>query len=252
MKAVILAGGYAVRLWPLTKYIPKPLLPVAGKPVIDYMLEQITQIEEIDKVIISTNARFENNFKYWLRGLPSRTKDILEIVIEPSCTQEEKLGAVAAIDYVINMKKLYDDLLVLAGDNLFEFQADRLIAYYKKISKPVIAFYNMVNMDHNSPCKYGLGILDQNNKVISFQEKPPRPFSSFVATGFYLYPPSVIGLIQHYLEDKNNRDAPGYFIEWLYKRTDIYGFVFDNAWYDIGSIESYNQVNERFLKKLMV
>lgn len=253
MKAIILAGGYATRLWPLTKHIPKALLPVAGKPVIDFMIEQITQVREVDEIIVSTNASFENSFRYWLRGVPQQVKSILKIVIERTRREEEKLGAIAAIGYVIEKEGLTDDdLLILAGDNLFEFRLVTLVDFYEKYRKPVVAFCNLESVDDKVKGNYGVGVLDKNNRVVGFQEKPPEPRSALVATGCYLYPAFIVKLIQDYLKDKNNPDAPGYFMEWLHRRTDIYGFVFDEAWYDIGSLESYDQVNEHYKDKVKV
>ncbi len=249
MKAIILAGGYAIRLLPLTKHIPKPLLPVAGKPVIDYILDQLNQIAEVDEIIVSTNQCYEANFRYWLRGLTSSTKKI-KVVTEQSIKESEKLGAIAAIQYVINTEKLdQDDLLVVAGDNIFEFSLNELVNCFKATRKPVLAFYDFTDkIDTDLSC-YGLGIVDQNLKVVGFQEKPQKPQSSYVATGCYLYPRGIQPLLQEYLQDKNHPDAPGYFIEWLYKRVDVYGFVSAKTWYDIGSIASYDQVNEYYKNK---
>jgi glucose-1-phosphate thymidylyltransferase len=249
MKAIILAGGFAIRLLPLTKHIPKPLLPVAGKPVIDYILEQINQIQEIDKVIVSTNEYYENNFRYWLSGISGHSKEI-KVLYEGSKTEKRKLGAIAALQYVIETENLFnEELLVVAGDNLFEFSLIEFIKYYRKYRKPVIALCNKTNVDVAELRKYGLGILDGYKRVIGFQEKPQEPKSSYIATGCYIYPPEILHYLQDYLKEKNNPDAPGFFIEWLHKRTDIYAFVSSEAWYDIGSLELYDQVNEYFKNK---
>lgn len=250
MKAIILAGGYGVRLLPLTKHIPKPLLPVAGKPVIDYIIEQLNQIKEIDSIIVSTNNYYENNFKYWLRGMPEFNKEI-KIVSDCSTTEKGKMGAIATIQYVIQTENLNnEELLVVAGDNIFEFSLDEFIQHFRRYNAPVIALCNLTNLDSNELKHYGLGIIDEHQKVIGFQEKPQEPKSSFVATGCYIYPGDIQIYLKKYLEDKNNPDAPGYFIEWLHKRVDIYAFISSKTWYDIGSLESYDQVNEYFKNKI--
>jgi glucose-1-phosphate thymidylyltransferase len=253
MKAVILAGGYATRLWPLTKHIPKALLPIAGKPIIDFILEQMTQIAEIDRIIVSTNASFENHFRYWLRGISQQMRSTIKIVVEPTRREEEKLGAIGAIGYLIEQRNLVnDDLLIIAGDNLFEFRLVDLVDFYKQHNKkPVVAFCDLKSEDRVRG-KYGVGLLDKDGKVIDFQEKSPRPKSTLASTGCYLYPVLVVDFMQNYLKDKNNPDAPGYFVDWLCHKTDVYAFIFDEAWYDIGSFEVYDQVNEDYKDRVKI
>jgi glucose-1-phosphate thymidylyltransferase len=250
MKAIILAGGYAVRLLPLTRHIPKPLLPVAGKPVIDYIIEQINKVKEIDKIIVSTNQYYENNFRYWLRSVPEKSKAI-KLVCESSNSEKGKMGSIAALQHVIQAENLDDEeLLIVSGDNIFEFNLDELVGYYSKYKHTVIALCDLSNENRDELKQYGLGIIDENQKLIGFQEKPQEPKSSYVATGCYVFPQRIQRFLQEYLQEKNNPDAPGYFIQWLYKRTDVHAFVSNKTWYDIGSMESYDQVNDYFKNKL--
>lgn len=250
MKAIILAGGFAVRLLPLTKYIPKPLLPIAGKPVIDYIVEQLNQIPAIDEIIVSTNQYYENNFRYWLGSRPANSKKI-SLVCECSINEKQKLGAIAALQYVIQTWQLdNDESLVVAGDNIFEFKLDEFINFYKSKNQPVIALCDLRERDSSELKHFGLGIMDEQQKVIDFQEKPQQPRSTCAATGCYIYPPHISHFLVQYLEDKNNPDAPGYFVEWLYKRVPVYAFIFNQTWYDIGSLESYDRVNQYFKAKL--
>lgn len=254
MKAIILAGGFATRLMPLTKHIPKALLPVDGKPIIDFLVEKMPEVEEIDKIIVSTNAKFENHFRYWQRGISRALNQNIKVVVEPTKKEEEKLGAVGALNYVIQEENLEDDsLLIVAGDNLFEFRlADFADFYRKHEEQPVAAFCDLKSKDKVRE-KYGVGILDENNKVIDFQEKSSDPQSTLASAGCYLYPPNIAELIKEYLEDpKQNRDAPGYFADWLRQKADMYGYVFEKAWYDIGSFESYDQVNEDYKGKVII
>lgn len=254
MKAIILAGGFATRLMPLTKHIPKALLPVGGKPIIDFLVEKMPEIEEIDKIIVSTNAKFENHFKYWQRGISRSFSKNIKIVVEPTKKEEEKLGAVGALNYVIQEENLEgDSLLIVAGDNLFEFRlADFADFYRQHEEQPVAAFCDLKSKEIVRE-KYGVGILDENNKVIDFQEKSSDPKSTLASAGCYLYSPNIAELIKEYLEDpEQNRDAPGYFADWLRQKTNMYGFVFEEAWYDIGSFESYDQVNEDYKGKVVI
>jgi glucose-1-phosphate thymidylyltransferase len=250
MKAIILAGGYAVRLLPLTRHIPKPLLPVAGKPVIDYIIDQLNLIPEVDEIIISTNKHYEPNFRYWLSRLPENSK-IIKVVTEHTTSEKEKLGAIAALKYIIQTESLKnDELMVVAGDNIFEFSLNDMVKFFKSFNEPVIALSDLSNRGLSELKKYGLGIVDEKHKVIGFQEKPQEPKSSLAATGCYIFPPKILNLLSEYLKEKNSPDAPGYFVEWLHKRADIYAFVSDKMWYDIGSVESYDQVNEYYKDKL--
>lgn len=247
MKAIILSGGYATRLWPLTKHIPKALLPIAGKPICDFLIEKIVQIKEIESIIISTNATFENHFRYWSRGIKQSQK--IKLVIEQTKCEEEKLGAIGAIKHVLEQENLTDDLLIIAGDNIFDFQLTDFINFYKKHQKPVMAFCDLKNIEKVKG-KYGVGVLSKNNKIIDFQEKPMEPLSTLTSTGCYLYPAYIRKLILDYLKDKNNSaDALGHFIKWLHQQTDVYGFVFDEVWFDIGSFESYDEANKYYKSK---
>jgi glucose-1-phosphate thymidylyltransferase len=221
-------------------------LPISGKPIIDFIIEEIIKVRDIDKVVISTNLTFENHFRYWSHGLPQDIKALIKIVVEPTNREEDKLGAIGTMGYAIEREGLAgNDLLIVAGDNLFEFRLADFIDFYKLHRRPVVAFCDLKDVDKVRG-KYGVGILDGSNRVIGFQEKPVEPKSTLASTGCYLYPSSVIKYVQDYLKGKNNPDAPGHFIEWLYRQVDLYGFVFAGAWYDIGSFESYDQANRDY------
>lgn len=196
--------------------------------------------------------RFENHFRYWLRGVTQRAQSITRLVVEPAGREEEKLGAIGAIGYVLDKENLTnDDLLIVAGDNLFEFRLPDFVDFYKKYESPIVAFCDLKSIDRVKG-KYGVGMLDKNNKVIDFQEKPIQPKSSVASTACYLFPTFALEYIQQYLKDKNNADAPGHFIAWLSRKTDVYGFTFDGAWHDIGSLEVYDQANEYYNRKVRI
>lgn len=248
MHAIILAGGYAMRLRPLTTHIPKALLPVDGKPIIDFLVEKILDAPEIDRIVVSTNARFANHFRYWQQNMAPRCDRPLRIAVEPTRREEEKLGAIGALAQVIGEEDLGgSELLVIAGDNLFEFSLTDLLAFYRsREGLPVAAF-----CDLETPLalqgKYGAALLDQDGRVTEFQEKSMDPCSSLASTGCYVFPETIEAHIAEYLADPaHSRDAPGYFIDWLRRKTGLAGFVFREAWYDIGSFESYDQVNEDY------
>ncbi len=240
MKAIILAGGYAKRLWPITKNLPKQLLPVAGKPIIEYPIENIELTKRIGEVIISVNAYFEFNFREWFSKYQFRKKT--QLVIEKTFSEEEKLGSIGALNYLIDKLDIHDDILVIGGDNLFEFSLRKFINYYKEKKKSVIALYDIKDKSKVKG-RYGIAQIDKNSRIINFEEKPQKPKTSLVNTACCILSKEDIKLIPEYLKEGNNKDAFGYLLQWLAKKRPIYGFVFDTPWFDIGSFEAYDSAN---------
>lgn len=170
MKAVILAGGFAKRLWPLTTHVPKALLPISGKPVIEYQMEKLVLVDEIEQIIVSTNRYFESNFRNWWLQLPSRMQEITTLLVEPSNGEHEKLGSVRGLKYVIDKENCTgSDWIVLAGDNLFGFRIPDFIQFYKQNHCPLVAFCE-IEEGKNNCGEYGFGILDKDYKIGVFEE----------------------------------------------------------------------------------
>jgi glucose-1-phosphate thymidylyltransferase len=242
MRCMVLAGGFAKRMWPLTKDFPKALLPVAGKPVIERILDKISGAG-IGSVCLSTNSRFEAAFREWLSSYGAG--DGIDIIVEPARREEEKFGSVRAIDHFIRERRVDDDVLIVGGDNLFSFSMEDFLAFARRKGTPAVAFF-----DIGDPGKvrgrFGVCVLDRNGRIREFQEKPQDPKSTLVSTCIYFFPRKALGMVSEYLEDRNNPDSPGFFISWLSQRTPVHGFVFTEKWYDIGSAESYRQANEDF------
>ncbi len=246
MKAIVLAGGFAKRLWPLTMDTPKPLLPVAGKPMIEYILEKISCIDEIEKIFISTNSKFESHFNEWASNFSNGKK--IEVFADKSTEEENKLGAIGALSHLLAENDIDDDLLVVAGDNLFEFDMKDFLSEHD--GSPIVALYDMVHEDAVRH-KYGVVMLDDSGSIKHFQEKPENPMSTLISTGCYFFPKRVVNMVHDYIGQGNNPDAPGFFISWLSQQVGVKGFVFgqDKRWFDIGSIESYNRANEIYSSK---
>jgi len=244
MKAIVLAGGFARRLWPLTKDKPKPLLCVAGKPIIEYTLEQLGKVEEIDKIFISVNRKFEPCFREWSLGI--HTGKDMEIVAEPTTCEEEKLGAIGALAFIMRERGIDDDLIVVAGDNIFSFDITKFLECSQG-GCPVVALYDMQDKEMVKG-KYGVVVLDGNNAIKELQEKPQEPVSAIVSTCCYFFPRNAVRMINDYLKEGNSPDAPGFFISWLAKQMTVQGFVFDGEckWFDIGSHESYAEANKAY------
>lgn len=243
MKAVILAGGFAKRLWPLTKDTPKPLLELDGRPIIQHLLEKVHSLAAVDRIYISTNEKFERHFREFLKGFKSRKK--VTLIVEPSAKEGEKLGAIGGWKYLVNKEKLDDDLLIIAGDNMFEFSLNSLILSHRKHKAPVVAFYDMKARE-KVKMKYGIAVLSKKGKVLEFQEKTPEPKSTLVSTGCYIFPKETVRLIPEYLDNKNNPDAPGYFLIWLHTRQPVYGYISKKKWFDIGSFEELEAARKHY------
>ena len=246
MKALIMAAGYAVRLYPLTKNRPKPLLPIYRKPIIEYILAKIEKIKTIDEVLVVTNHKFAGHFTDWAEGLSFQKK--VRIVDDGTTTNDDKLGAVGDINFVIKNARINDGLLVIAGDNLFDFSLGEFMeAAFSKKPSPSIGLYDVGDLE--AVKKYGMVILDQSKKVVEFEEKPRRPSSTLIAICLYFLPQETLGLVSEYLDEGNNPDAPGYYIDWLCRKESTYGFVFKGEWYDIGDIASYHRASKEYERR---
>jgi glucose-1-phosphate thymidylyltransferase len=243
LKAVILAGGFAKRMLPLTKDMPKHLLPVGGRPMLDYVLVRLEALHGVDKLYISTNAKFMDKFEEYLRQ--RNTKKNVTLFIEDSHSEKEKLGSVGALGYLITKCGINEELLVIGGDNIFDFDLADFLSRFRLKAANVVAL-----CDLKSKAKarlFGVSVLSPDGKIIDFQEKPSEPRSTIVSTACYAFTQKGVRNILRYLSEGNDPDKMGHFIEWLYKNDEIYGFIFNGIWFDIGSFDSYNKANEYFL-----
>ena len=244
MKALILAAGYATRLYPITKEYPKPLLAVNNKAIIDYILDKLQKINEIDEILVVTNSKFISQFRKWRKSL--QIQKPLRLIDDLTKDNASRLGAIGDMDFVINKKSIKDDLLVIGGDNLFDGELNDFISFAKsKLSHPVIGAYDIGNKLNAR--KYGVIKLDKENRVIDFKEKPRNPNSTLVAMCVYYFPKTRLKLIKEYLSDEGKKyDATGLYIDWLRKQLAVYGFVFEGRWYDIGDHKFYDEAKKRF------
>lgn len=240
MKAVILAGGFAKRMWPLTKDKPKHLLSVADRPMLDYVMEKVLPVPRIDQIFVSTNAKFEDQFKEYLENL--ETNKEVSLFIEDVQREEEKMGSVGALGYLIKEKKIDGELIVIGGDNIFGFKMEEFIDYFQSKQGNIVALYDVKSKEKAK--LYGVISIDQDNKVTYFQEKPDDPRSTLVSTACYAFTQTGTRNVLRYLEEGNNPDEIGHFINWLYKNDEVYGYIFQGMWFDIGSLESYHEADE--------
>jgi glucose-1-phosphate thymidylyltransferase len=247
MKVIILAAGYATRLYPLTLTQPKPLLPVAGKPMIEHVLDNLAPIGGIDRVYVVTNAKFAGHFQQWADGYRA-TKSKLEftVVNDGSTDDSNKLGAIGDIHYVLKTQNVNDDLIVVAGDNLFSQRLDAFGKFCREKSAPVLALYDVGDLAQIK--KYNAITLDGEGRITFFEEKPKNPTSTLTGIALYFYPKSTVPLIRQYIAEGNNPDQPGRLVQWLYPRTPVYTWTVPGLWFDIGSKETLEEANQIFAK----
>lgn len=246
MKALILAAGYATRLYPLTKERPKPLLSVGGKPIIDYLIEKLDEIDGLDIIYVVTNQKFYHAFEGWLESLKSNKQIVL--INDGTTKYEDRLGAIGDIELALRWQRICDDLLVLAGDNIFEWNLKGFVEYAKEAPDSfAMGVYDI--KDKRKASKYGVAELDNSGHLKSLKEKPKEPISSLVATGIYYFPKKELSSINEYLKVGKETDAPGHFIHWLLKPRQVRGYIFKGIWYDIGDKDSYRRANLKFSER---
>lgn len=242
MKCIILAAGYATRLYPLTRNKAKSLLEVAGQPILNYILDKVEKVQEIDEIFIVTNDRFIADFEEWSNSYQGNKKVI--VVNDQTTSNENRLGAIADIQYVLEQYTFEDDLMVLAGDNLFDFELTDFVRFYHKVNADSITTHPLHNVEDMK--RTGIIEIDEDGAVTSFEEKPEIPKSNLAAPPFYLYKAATLPLFNQYLAEGNDPDAPGNFIPWLIKRKKVYAYLFVGFRYDIGNLESYQRVQKLF------
>lgn len=246
MKALILAAGYATRLYPLTKEYPKPLLEVKGRPIIDYIIDKLNKVLVIDEIYIITNSKFIVTFGKWLKTLKSSKK--ITLIDDLTKSNKDRLGAIGDINFVVKKRNIGDDLLVIGGDNLFSGSLKGFLAFCRKNSLAAsIGLYRLKQKKDAS--RYGVAQLDKNNKIISFEEKPDKPKSSLVAMCLYYMPKNYLSLINKYIHSKKKKtDATGSYMAWLKEKSDVYGYVFGGSWFDIGDYKFLNAAKKSFAR----
>lgn len=232
MYAVVLAGGYATRLWPITRHRPKMLLPVGETTVIDRILTGLEEDDRIEHVYLSTNEHFAADFQ---SHIDDAGYEKVSLSVEDTTSESEKFGVIGALAQLVEREGVDDRLLVVAGDNLMGFGISEFIDYFEEREAPTLAAYDVGS--RKKAKSYGLVALN-DEQVVDFQEKPDDPKSTLVSIACYAFPAQSIRF-DEYLSGDNNPDEPGWFIEWLQERESVYAYSFDESWFDIGTPESY-------------
>jgi glucose-1-phosphate thymidylyltransferase len=245
MKLIILAAGYATRLYPLTLNRAKPLLEVAGKPMIEHVLDSIAPIEGIDHIYVVTNDKFAGQFQSWAERYHSdHAGSNITIINDGSKDDADKLGAIGDLNYVLSSEGIDDDIILVAGDNLFNQSLKDFGRYSRLRRAPVLAVYDVGSLEEIK--KYNAIDTDADGRITFFEEKPANPQSTLTGIALYYYPQSALPLIRQYIDEGNNPDQPGRLVEWMYRRTPFYTWRVPGLWYDIGSKEMLEEANRIF------
>ncbi len=237
MRVIILAGGYAKRMWPLTKNIPKPLLPVQGKPIIEHIIDNVRE-SGVRDVIILTNEQFRDQFQSWLNQYKSEN---ISIFAEKSSSEENKLGAIRALAELLKALPP-DDYLVLAGDNIITSNLTPMISLYNRINKPIVGLFEPV--DKRQLQAGSVVVIDRNKQIKRFIEKPKRSTKGKLGALAYILPYRTLVNLDQYLSEGNDPDEPGRFIAWLHKREPVYGYPFASHVLDIGNPQLFAEANK--------
>lgn len=239
MKCLILAAGYATRLYPLTENFPKPLLKVQDKPILDWLIDDIELCGAVDEYIVISNHKFAHHFDNWAKG-----KKKVTVVDDGTESNETRLGAVKDIQYTIEKLGLNDDMLVIAGDNLLDFSLTRFVAYAQRKKASCIMRYYEPNQQKLLKC--GVVTIDENDRILRMTEKSPTPDTHWCCPPFYYYTKTDARLVAKGIAAGCGTDAPGSYIAWLCTQTAVYAMEMPGSRYDIGNLESYEKVQTEY------
>lgn len=240
MKCLILAAGYATRLYPLTENFPKPLLTVGEKTILDWLIEDIDTAGAVDEYIVISNHKYAHHFKAWAKT----KKQKITVVDDGTDTNETRLGAVKDIQFAIEQQNLQEDMLVIAGDNVLDFSLTGFIEYaHKKNTSCILRYYEP---DDKKLLKCGVVTVDENDRILKMTEKSPEPATHWCCPPFYYYTKDDAALVPKGIACGCGTDAPGSYIAWLCTQTTVHAMQMPGKRYDIGNLESYEKVKAEY------
>ena len=240
MKCLILAAGYATRLYPLTENFPKPLLEVGGKTILDWLVDDIDTAGVVDEYIVISNHKYAGYFENWAAGKPMK----VTVVDDGTGSNETRLGAVRDIQFAIEELCLDDDLLVIAGDNVLDFSLTAFVYYAQDKKTSCVMRY--FEEDGKKLTRCGVLEIDADEMVISMEEKPAQPKSNWCCPPFYYYTRNDAALVAKGIEAGCGTDAPGSYIAWLCRQTKVHAMLMPGKRYDVGNLESYQKIKEEY------
>ncbi len=241
MKAIILAAGYATRLYPLTKNMPKALLKVGNKTILDHILDNVEKIPAVDEIFVVTNDRFYTHFEDWKKDRGGSLP--ITVYNDGTTSEDNRKGALGDLKFVIDRANIADDIIVLAGDNLMDFSLASFYDFYRQVDSDCICVKRIPREDTG---RFGIVVMDENSRILDFEEKPKNPKSDIGAFAIYIYKKETLKKLDQYLAEGNNPDAPGNLPAWLCKRQPVYAYEFKGTCFDIGTPEAYREVQELY------
>lgn len=244
MKCVILAAGYATRLYPLTENFPKPLLKVGDKTILDWLVDDIAEAGLVDEFVVISNHKYASHFEAWASEKTLAMAPKFTVVDDGTSTNETRLGAVCDVQFAIDSLGLDDDMLVIAGDNVLDFSLVRFVKYAAEKGTPCIMRYFEPATERLRKC--GVISVGQDDLVLGMEEKPAEPKSNWCCPPFYFYTREAAGMVAKAIDGGCGVDAPGSFIAWLAAKTPVHAMLMPGSRYDIGNLQSYEQVQSSY------
>ena len=248
MEAIILAGGHATRLYPLTIDRPKPLLKINNKAILGYIIEHLEACQDIKKINIITNKKFKPEFDKWLSTLYCNIP--IKVISNHIVNPDEKFSAIDNVKLVLETEKINSDCLIIAGDGIFNFEIGGLVEKFKKLDKSLVLAFDMKDISKTTP--FNNLFINEQGDITEMIEKPKDPKTSLISICYYALKKEDLNLINNYLQETENLDAPGHFIQWLYKRKPINHYLVDNIWFDIGNAKDLLNAHKSFMDKSLL
>jgi glucose-1-phosphate thymidylyltransferase len=236
MKALILAAGYGTRLYPLTLDVPKPLIRIGKDYLIDLLVRKLNSAG-ISGITVISNDKFYSKFVKWSKAYPG-----VSVISDNTKTPEERLGAIGDVNFALDKTNIFDDILVLGGDNFFSWSLNDFCSFSVKHKNPVVGIYDL--KDQKSAMRFGIVELNANAKIVDFQEKPKSPKTTLAATCIYFFPKDSLRFVKEYCAASKDQDTTGEYIKWLMKKTGVYSYLFEGTWLDIGHKDSLLQAQK--------
>ena len=228
----------------MTENKPKCLLTVGGRTILDSIIAKIDRIQDCDEILIVTNSRFYEQMNTWKKTASS--KHPIRILNDRTTSNDDRLGAIGDLGLALNKTGTASDVMMLASDNLFDQDLNAFVRFAQSKKGEVSTAVYDIQDPQLAAKKYGVFETDAAGKVLSIEEKPERPKTSLIGMGVYYFPGATLPRVAEYLADKNAKDAPGYYLQWLFKRSTIFSFTFQGMWYDIGDLQALEEANRLF------